>query len=337
MPDNRQPDREHLSLDEIEAREQEEKKQNRPRFNLFNRAYADGAGVERDEIPIADNPTLPNFFKLVGRKINELLTVNIIYVLGNFPVFFFLLAMSGYFSIHTTSPYYAVYAPLRGAMLFRNSPAVAALWTLYGRQAEITVHTTADKILLGLAFLLFVTYGPVRVGLTRNLRNMFRGKPVMMLSDFFEAIRRNWKQALLVGILDLGIVALLAYDITFFRLNYSASMMMSTLFFLSCALLVLYFLMRPYLYLMLVTFDITVPKMFKNALYFTVLGLKRNVMVLIGTLLALALEYALLLIYFPLGVIVPFVILPAFLMLMGVYGAYPKIKEIMIDPYYSET
>ncbi len=337
MPDNRQPDRENLSLDEIEAREQAEKKQNKPRFNLFNRAYADGAGVEKDEVPISDNPTLVNFFKLVGRKINELLTVNILYVIGNFPVFFFLLAMSGYFSIHTTSPYYAVYAPLRGAMLFHNSPAVSALWTLYSRQAEVTVHTTADKILLGLALLLFLTYGPVRVGLTRNLRNMFRGKPVMMLSDFFEAIRRNWKQAFPVGILDLGVVALLAYDITFFRLNYSASMMMSILFFLSCALLILYFFMRPYLYLMLVTFDITIPKMIKNALYFSVLGLKRNVMVLIGTLLALAFEYALLLIYFPLGVIVPFVILPAFLMLMGIYGAYPKIKEIMIDPYYSES
>lgn len=337
MPDFNRNDDERLSLDEIEAREQEEKKKNRPRFNLFNRTYADGRGVEKDEVAIADDPSLVNFFKLCGRKINELLTVNIIYIVGNFPIFFFLLAMSGYFSLHTTSPYYAAYAPLRGAMLFHNSPAVSALWTLYSRQAEVTVHTTADKVLLALSLLLLFTYGPVRTGLTRNLRNMFRGKPVMMLPDFFEAVRRNLKQSLIVGFLDIAVVAVVAYDIAFFRLNYGANMLMSTMFFVSCALLVLYFLMRPYLYLMLVTFDISIPKMYKNALYFTVLGLKRNVMVLLGTLLALVFEYALLLLYFPLGVIVPFVLLPAFLMMMGVYGAFPKIKEVMIDPYYEEN
>ena len=53
MPDNRQPDRERLSLDEIEAREQEEKKRDRPKFNLFNRAYRDGKGVDPNEVPIA--------------------------------------------------------------------------------------------------------------------------------------------------------------------------------------------------------------------------------------------------------------------------------------------
>ena len=130
---------------------------------------------------------------------------------------------------------------------------------------------------------------------------------------------------------------MLAYDITFFRLNYAASMVMSTMFFVACCLLVLYFLMRPYLYLMIVTFDISIPKAFKNALHFTVVGLKRNVAVLAGTILTLLFEYVLLLVYFPLGVIVPFVMLPAFLVLMGIYGAYPKIKEIMIDPYYSEA
>ncbi|MBO6052183.1 MAG: hypothetical protein J6Q17_00460, partial [Clostridia bacterium] len=69
---------------------------------------------------------------------------------------------------------------------------------------------------------------------------------------------------------------------------------------------------------------------------FVVAGLKRNVLVLLGTLFTAAFEYALLLVYFPLGVIFPFVILPSFLMMMGVYGAYPKIKQYMIDPYYEE-
>jgi hypothetical protein len=76
--------------------------------------------------------------------------------------------------------------------------------------------------------------------------------------------------------------------------------------------------------------------MFKNAMYFTVLGIKRNFMAFLGTILLAMLEYFLLIVYFPLGVIVPFVILPSLLILIGVYAAYPKIKEIMIDPYYEQ-
>ena len=92
--------------------------------------------------------------------------------------------------------------------------------------------------------------------------------------------------------------------------------------------------MRPYIYLMLVTFDLSILKMFKNALLFTVLGVKRNIMSLLGILLLVGIEFALLMLYFPLGVILPFVGLFSIGYMMQIYGAYPKIKEIMIDPYY---
>ena len=326
--------RENLSLDEIEEQEQAEKKAKKAKFNIFNRAFRDGQGVSKEEIAISKNPTLANFFKLTGRKINQLLSLNLIMIVGNFPIFFFLLSMTGYFSIHTTSPYYAVCAPLRGAMLFHQSPATAALWTLYGKQAEVTVHTTADKVLLAMTLLLLVTFGPVRVGITYIMRKMFCGEPIFMKDYFFYAIKRDWKRALLVGILDLGVIGILIYDIIFFRMNYNLSMLMSVMFFMSSGLLLLYFFIRPYLYLILVTFTISVPKMYKNSIYFTVLGLKRNLMLLLGVAATLLLEYLLLSVYFPLGVIVPFVILPSFLMFMGVYAAYPKIKQYMIDPFY---
>lgn len=334
---NPNQDKENLSLDEIEALEQEEKRQQRKaKFNIFNKASEDGKGVDKDEVAIADDPSLVNFFKLFGRKLNQLLSVNIFMIFGNFPIFFFLLAMSGYFSIHTTSPYYSVFAPLRGALMFNNSAANSALWTLFSRQAEVTVHTTADYILLGLTALLLLTFGPVRVGCTYILRNLFRGEPIFFFHDFFYAVKRNLRQAIIYGIMDIVFIFLLIYDIIFFNLNYNANMIMNTMFFMSLCLAVLYFFMRHYIYLMLITFDLSIFKMLKNALLFTVLGVKRNIMLLIGTLLTILIEYMLLVAYFPLGVIVPFVIIPALLMIMGVYAAYPKIKEIMIDPFYEE-
>ena len=257
-------------------------------------------------------------------------------VFGNFPIFFFLLAMSGYFSLPTTTPHYLVYAPLRGAMLFNQSPATSALWTIFERQMEVSVLTTADYVLFALSGLLILTFGPVRVGVTYILRNLFRGEPVFLVHDFFYAIKRNLRQAITYGIMDIVIVCLIVYDIIFFNLNYGNHFILDTMLFMSWCLALLYFFMRPYIYLMLITFDLSIFKMFKNALYFTVLGLKRNFVFLLGILVCLMLEYVLMFAYFPLAVIVPFVILPALFVMMGIYAAYPKIKEIMIDPYYEE-
>ena len=323
------------SLDEIEAEELAEKKK---KFNLFDKfSQRESQGVDPDEIPIADQPTLPNFFKFFGRKLNQILTCNIYMIVGNFPIFFFILAMSGYLSDFTTSPYYTVFAPLRGAMLFNQSPATASLWTLYSRQADIVVYTTADYVLFALTGLLLLTWGPMRAGVTYLIRNMFRGKPVMMWQDFKDTIARNWNQALFFGILDIGITGLIIYDIVFFWLNYNLNMVMSTMFFTSLTMALLYFFMRHYIYLMIITFDLSLFKMFKNALRFTVLGLKRNFMVLLGTIAIAAIEYFLMFAYFPLAVIVPFVILPSLLVTMGVYAAFPVIKKYMIDPFYEEV
>lgn len=328
-------DNEKLSLDEIEAREQAEKKE-KSKFNIFNKTQKDGKGVDKDEVAIADDPSFINFFKMLGRKLNQIFSVNILLIFGNFPIFFFLLSMSGYFSIHTTSPYYTVYAPLRGALLFDNSAANSALWTMFSRQADVTVHTTVDYVLLGLTALLLITFGPVRVGCTYIVRNLFRGKPVFIMQDFIDSIKRNLRQALIYGILDIGIIGIIVYDIVFFSLNQHLNMVMNTMFYMSMCLAILYFFMRHYIYLMLVTFDLSLFKMFKNALLFTVLGIKRNIMILLGTIVALLFEYVMLYTYFPLGVIIPFIILPALTMVIGVYGAYPKIKEIMIDQFYEE-
>jgi len=87
----------------------------------------------------------------------------------------------------------------------------------------------------------------------------------------------------------------------------------------------------------MITFDLSIFKLLKNALFFTILGIKRNIMALLGLVLLLALEYVFLIVFFPVAVILPFIFLFSVSGLMGAYAAYPKIKEIMIDPYYKES
>ncbi|MBQ3791849.1 MAG: hypothetical protein II797_01970, partial [Clostridia bacterium] len=93
-----------------------------------------------------------------------------------------------------------------------------------------------------------------------------------------------------------------------------------------------------YMYQMIITFDMSLPKLIKNALIFVFLGIKRNIMVVLATFLLVGLEALLMASQytFAIAVILPLVYLFGLVGLMSVYAAYPKIKEVMIDPYYKE-
>jgi len=334
---SRPGENEYHPLDELERQEQEEKKKSKlSQRKIFTHNYADREGVSKEEKQIWENPNLVNFFKLMGRKLNQILSVNLMMIFGNFPIFFALFVLSGYASIHSTAPYYAAYAPLRGILYYDASPATAALANIFGLQADITVLSTIDYVLLALAALVVVTFGPVMVGCTYILRNIFRGEGIFLMHDFFYAIRRNLRQAICFGIMDVFILFLLGFDIFFFYLNYGASTVLNMMFFMAIFMTIIYIIMRIYIYLMMVTFDLSIKKMFKNALIFVIVGFKRNLMAFLGIAAVVMLEYFLLALYFPLGVILPFVCLFSVSSMMQVYASYPKIKEIMIDPYYAE-
>jgi uncharacterized membrane protein YesL len=102
---------------------------------------------------------------------------------------------------------------------------------------------------------------------------------------------------------------------------------------------ILYLIMRTYIFPMMITFDLSIRKLLKNALIFTMLGIKRNIVALIGVIAILVVNAALIIgglsIGFSAPIILPFFYLPALLGFVGTYGAYPNIQRYMIDPYTS--
>ena len=94
--------------------------------------------------------------------------------------------------------------------------------------------------------------------------------------------------------------------------------------------------MRFYLYLMLITFDMKFRKIFKNAFIFVMLGLKRNLLAILWVVILVALNFGLLLLYTPLGIILPVLYIPAIPLFTTTYAAYPIIKKYMIDPVIQE-
>lgn len=302
------------------------------KFNLYN-IFANRdhpTGVDPNEPLITDNPNFVNFFKLFVRKFSNVTLINIMMVLTNFPIFFFLIGISGYFSAHTTAPAYNLYPHLSQIVGEKLSPASAALYGTYSLQTSVTVFSPTDYVFFYLTLLLIFTIGVSSVGSVYLHRNMVRGEPVFLLSDYFGTIKRNLRQTLIFGFIDAVIIGILAYDVAFLRVNSMSGTTTGIMFAAVIFLILLYYLIRIYVYTMIVTFDMPIMKMLKNALIMSIVGIKRNIFFLLGSAAVIALNYLLIMVYFPLGIIFPFMIVPSGLTFLGEYCVFPNIMKYMV-------
>lgn len=299
--------------------------------NIFD-MNRNGKGVAPGE---DTTPNLKYFFKLTFRKFSNLLTLNLMMFAMVLPI-----ALAVYIFFNgpqmptMSSP---AFSALMGAQL-TNAGGTELLTKLMSSMPQvnfITYDSYASWLPYVLLGILAITWGWQSTAITYILRGLVRGDGVFMFSDYFYAIKKNFKQGLVLGLIDAGVIIVLIIDFLYTwsaRSNYWSYLM----FFAVTALIIVYLFMRMYLYLMMVTFNITLYKMLKNALIFTALGIKRNLMAGVGILLCLALWGALAFIglQFNLGflIFIPALFFFAFMSFISVYCAYPVIKKHMIDP-----
>ncbi len=299
-------------------------------YNLFN--GREGKGVKKEP---KGPKNLKNFFKSVSIHFSDFAKVNFFMVFGNFPIIFVIIAMTGLFNLDTVQPQHQLFSNLYGMMQFDSSPVTAALYGVFGVQEYATVATPATYICMSLGLLIIFTFGYVNVGTTYILRNIVKGEPIFFWHDFWYAIKRNKLQGMILGILDLLFIGLIFYDVWTYALN-TGIQLFNIFFWITIAISLFYIIMRFYLYILLVTFDLSIFKILKNSLIFMILGIKRNLMALLGIVFVSFMTF-MICYYLPtLGIIIPLTIFFGFCSYMSCYAAYPKIKEIMIDPYYDE-
>ena len=298
----------------------------------------DGKGISKKE-PL--NPAgLKRFFITCKNNFGKLILVNMIMVLGNFPLLFLIATLSGYTKSVGYMPLNDIGQNLLGLFSIEEiSASSLSLYALEGMQAQVLVDTLLTYVFYGIAALTLLTFGIVNVGCAYILRNFAMGEPVFVFTDFWYAVRRNWKQALPFGIADGFITALLVFNL-YTTMTSTSDFVVSMMFWSNVILFVLYYFMRGYIYIQIVTFDMKIFKILKNSLIFSLLGLKRNFLAFIGCVLLVLLEVMFL--FTPGGILLPFAVaLPLLIFFSGaeymrVFAAYFKVKEIIIDPYKAE-
>ncbi len=313
----------------------EEKTPKKRKFRLFD-SQREGKGVEKSDVET--KPNLKRFFRLYKDNLNKLLSLNILMVVGCFPAIFAILAASGVLTRDFMAPISEVFPVFRAILLTKDalSPSDLVSIGIDGMLFPDSAPTVGNFVFWGLSLLTMFTFGCVNAGAAYVTRNIVRGEPVFVFSDFFYAIRRNWRQALPLGILDLILCILLPVEIV---------MMFSTpggfwtgFFFWGLIIIaVLYIFMRFYMYVQMVTFDLKTFKLLKNSLIFALLGFKRNILAFLGSLILVLLNLLFLFGFggrlLPLAIAFPMILLFSHTTFMGTYASYYKINEIMIQPY----
>lgn len=313
---------------------EEEQPKKKKRFKLFD-SQREGKGITKEQANLP--PNLKKFFILYRRDFSRLLSVNMFMVLGNFPIFFLLFALSGMFSVDYATPAHGVYSLFSGITAWEGMSApMLALNGIVGAQSAASTYLPMAYVFFGISVLTFFTFGLVNVGTAYILRNMVKGDPVFVWTDFWYAVKRNFKQGFFFGMIDLLLIVLIPFNI----LHYSAGegFFNGVLFWLTVVAGIIFLVMRRYIYIQMVTFDLKISKILKNALIFSILGFKRNFLAHLGSLILCiitvlcAYSGAL----FSLFIAIPLVLLFSNAAYMTTYAAYFKIKELMIDPYYAD-
>lgn len=319
--------------------DRDEEPRKKKRFRLFD-SQREGKGVTKEQAA-NEGTGLKRFFRLYKDNLGKLFSLNILMVLGCIPLIFAILAFSGTVSREFYAPTSDLFPLIRAesAGTAAANPADLVVLAVDGLQAEGRAPTFWTYFFLGLSGMTVFTFGFVNVGAAYITRGIVMGDPVFPYSDFFYAIKRNWRQGLILGIIDFLVLALLGFDLYYL---FTSAHRILDYFFLwtTVGITLIYIFMRYYLYLQLVTFDLSIKKLLKNSLIFSILGLKRNFLALLGTMIFVFLNIMFLFglggYFIFLGIAMPLTFLFSHIRFMGTYAAFYKVKEIMIDPLQSE-
>ena len=304
------------------------------RFSSYN--TKDGKGVKKRKITDKERYSLIGFFKTYKEKFWQILTVNFMYLMFIFPVLFAFMAYMGVTDTESTALTNVMYAPLYGAHLYSPNPGTAALMGIYGAQTSIYTPNTVTLTFYLLSLIVLLTFGMANTGITYILRGYTRGDAIFIWGDFFRAIKRNFISSIIMGFCDILLMFALTFSSFYYYYNV-VDILGTIMFFMTFAMAVVYFMMRFYIYLLLVTFKLSPVKLIKNALILVMLGVKRNVTAVFGIFILVALNIVIFMFAPNIGALLPFFFVIANGAFMTCFAAYPVIKKYMIDPYYQEN
>ncbi|MEA4824958.1 MAG: DUF624 domain-containing protein [Clostridiaceae bacterium] len=278
-------------------------------FGLFNYAKP-GKGVSKDA---PEKKRFFLFFEIYFRKFWKLLLLNFMYAVITFPfVSAFVIWVFSAFGVDA-----ALFADDMTMYLFTMAVFGLPTITIFGLRVSL------GYVLVALSALLL---GPATAAATYVWRQFTRQEHSWVWGDFWERLRSNFKQGIAIGIVDIlvwvSFVLYMSLDIVG---NSALAQYLLIFRYVAIIIFAIYTVMRFYIYLIMVTFDMSVIAILRNSWIFSVLGIVRNLCTIFFSALILA---ATLFVPIPLMLTLTYSLVG----FITTFNAYPVMEKYMLKP-----
>jgi len=217
---------------------------------FFNNYSKPGKGVNKRN---PDQSRLQVFGDVLPRKLWDLFKLNILYLLVTIPFFIVTMIVVGVIS----------------------SPIIDGLATQVGNVSLVYLDLFL-RIIIAFGFTIILGQGPITAGYTYIIREHSREHPCWLISDFFERVKSNFKQGILLWIIDLVVLYLFTVAIRFY--GQSGMIILQYIIILVATL---YAMMHIYVYQMMVTFDLPLKSILRNSFLLVIAKAPASLLILL--------------------------------------------------------
>ncbi len=205
----------------------------------------------------------------------------------------------------------------------------------------VTLRTPESIDLIGLILIVasfFISF-PATLGFTYVMRNIQRREHAWLWHDFIKHTKSNYKKGVINGIVTLLVYFLLlnAHGLYYSQQVFGSGYVNSFLAILMLVLMVIFTWAQFYVNTMIVTFDLSLKNIYKNAVLFAISNAPRNILVSVLCLLLAFGVFVLAYLIPVLAVLLAILILYSLFGFITVFCVYPTIDKYMISVIEDNT
>lgn len=177
-----------------------------------------------------------------------------------------------------------------------------------------------------------IILGPATAAMTRVVRNYSQERPTFMIHDFWVAFKKNMKQGLIMGTIDVAFVLWMIICLPIYQQASETNPIIKIPFVLSIAFSVMFMMMHLYIYQMICSTNLTMKQILKNSMLLMSLGIKQSgISFLVAVLVAF-----ICFLFIPLSFFVIPIFPFTFVTFTACFNCYPVIRKHVIQPYYDK-
>ena len=226
-------------------------------MGIFNSNYnKPGKGIDKNA---PKKKGLNLFYDTYFRKFWDIIKLNLLYFVTILPCLAVVMLLAGGLANDVVGKYLPLAAQALGLdTIDINNLELAKL-----------VMAADIGIRIGTAFIftIFVGAGPMTAGFIYILKCFINEQPVFLVSDYFKAVKSNWKQSLGVWLIDLVVYTFAYYAIRFYG-GLGAPMMY--LKYLLYMLLFFFTILHFFIYHLLISYKLPFTQLYRNSALFAI-------------------------------------------------------------------